>query len=126
MLDDVMAGRPATRPAPPFGQKLAAFRKERGLTQAQLAERMGVAREVVDYYERRAKNPSVDTIQKVADALGVEPAQFVGGKKLATKKRGPPSELELRLERLRKLPRRQQDLIIRMLDAALDQHAVAR
>ena len=35
-----MAGRPATKPAPPFGERLAALRKERGWTQPQLAERL--------------------------------------------------------------------------------------
>jgi transcriptional regulator with XRE-family HTH domain len=119
MLVDVMAGRPPTRPAPPFGQKLAALRKERGLTQAQLAERMAVAREVVDYYERRAKNPSVETIQKVADALGAEPAYFLDGKKAEKRKPGPPSVVDEKLAEVKKLPRRKQEQLVRMIDAFL-------
>jgi Ni2+-binding GTPase involved in maturation of urease and hydrogenase len=49
MLDDVMAGRPATKPAPLFGQRLAAARKKAGLTQPLFAERLGISRELVDY-----------------------------------------------------------------------------
>ena len=121
MLDDVMAGRPALRPAPPFGQRLAAARKKRGLTQAVLAERLGISRPLMDYYERRAKNPSLEFIQRAAGALGVEPAYFLDGGAVRRRKPGPPSELELRIERLRKLPRSKQDMILAMLDAALEQ-----
>jgi transcriptional regulator with XRE-family HTH domain len=121
MLDDVMAGRPATRPAPLFGQRLAAARKERGLTQAVFAERLGISRPLMDYYERRAPNPSLEFIQRAAAVLGVEPSYFVDDGAVRKKKPGPPSDLELRLERLRKLPRSKQELIIAMLDAALDQ-----
>jgi len=119
MLVDVMAGRPPNTPAPPFGQKLAALRKERGITQAQLAERMGVARQVVDYYERRAENPSVDTIQKVAAVFAVEPAYFLDGKQLEKRKPGPPSKLDEKLVEVRKLPRKKQEQLVRMIDAFL-------
>jgi transcriptional regulator with XRE-family HTH domain len=121
MLDDVMAGRPATKPAPLFGQRLAAARKKAGLTQPLFAERLGISRELVDYYERRAPNPSLEFIHRAADALGVEASYFLDGQEAKKKKPGPPSELEMRLERLRQLPRRQQELILRMLDAALEQ-----
>jgi transcriptional regulator with XRE-family HTH domain len=121
MLDVVMAGRPATKPAPPFGQRLAAARKKAGLTQLKLAEKLGMTRELVDYYERRAPNPSLEFVQKAAEALGVEPSYFLDGEGPKKKKPGPASDLETRLERLRQLPRSQQDLIIRMLDAAIDQ-----
>jgi transcriptional regulator with XRE-family HTH domain len=120
MLDVVMAGRPATKPAPLFGQRLAAARKEKGLTQARLGELIGVSRELVDYYERRAPNPSLEFIQRAAEALGVEPGFFFEeGEPQRRKKPGPPSEFEQRLEQLRRLPRSQQELILRMLDAAL-------
>lgn len=122
MLDVVMAGRPPKSPAPPFGQKLAALRKERGLTQPQLAELLGVSSPAVDYYERRAKNPSVDTIERIADALGVEPAHFLesGAPKAPKRKKpGPPSALEERIERLRKLPKREQEVVLKMLDGLL-------
>lgn len=123
MLDDVMAGRPALTPATPFGQRLAAARKQRGLTQAVLAKRLGISRPLMDYYERRARNPSLDFIRRAADVLGVEPGYFLEGGSVKKKKPGPPSELELRIERLRKLPRSKQDMILAMLDAALEQAA---
>lgn len=123
MIFDVMAGRPAKSPAPPFGQRVAAFRKERGLSQAQLAELLGVSRELVDYYERRAKNPSLEIVQRVSNALGVSPADLLEEQpplSATRKKPGPASKIEERIERIRRLPRRQQEFIIRMIDAAIE------
>lgn len=71
-----MAGRPPSRQAPAFGARLAELRHARGLTQEQLAERMGATQKTIDYYERRAANPSLDVITRCAEALGVSRAEL--------------------------------------------------
>jgi transcriptional regulator with XRE-family HTH domain len=123
--DGAMAGRPSTRKAPPLGKKIAALRQQRGLTQAQLADALGVRQQVVAYYEKRAENPSLELIQRLAKFFDVDPRDLIDDAvkelKPARKKPGPPSELELRLERLRTLPRSKQELILAILDAALEQ-----
>lgn len=116
---EAMAGRPPSTEAPLFGQRLAALRKDRGMTQPQLAEVIGVSVQMIEYYERRARNPSVDTIERVAAALGVEPAYFLTGKEHKRKKPGPPSALEKRIERLRRLPKKEQEVVLKMLDGLL-------
>jgi transcriptional regulator with XRE-family HTH domain len=83
---------------------------------------MGIAREVVDYYERRAKNPSMETIQKVAHAFNVEPAYFLDGKTPERKKPGPRSRLDEYVERLRLLSRRDQAQVLEVIDALLMKH----
>lgn len=121
-----MAGRPPSRKPPPFGAKLAALRKERGFTQAELAGRLDVSAKMVDYYERRARNPSTEIATKVAAVFGVSVAFVLGeGAPPSSKKTkpGPPSRLEERLEKVRKLPRRQQEFVIRMLDTIIEQAA---
>ncbi len=121
MLDDVMAGRPATKPAPPFGRKLAEIRKDLGMTQPQLADLLGVTLEMVDYYERRARNPSAETIQKVAAALRVPASSFLDDGAGREKKRpGPASQFEARLNEARKLPRKKQEILLRMIDTFLE------
>lgn len=117
-----MVGRPTSREAPPFGKRLAHFREKKGLTQAQLAEELGVSQQLVAYYERRATNPSLGFIETAAETLGVTVAELIGAtpiKKDATKKRGPKSQLDERFERVRKLPRAKQQLVARMIDAVL-------
>ena len=121
----VMAGgRPATKEAPPFGQRLAAIRKSKGWSQRDLADKLGVKRELVDYYERRAPNPALDFIQRAAEALGVAAAELIGGEE-ARKKRGggPEGRLRRLFEQASKLPRSQQEKIVAVLEAFVNQHS---
>ena len=46
-------------------------RQEAGLTQGQLASRIGISQQQVAKLERPEANPSVATLRKVAEALGV-------------------------------------------------------
>lgn len=118
---EAMAGRPTTREAPPFGKRLAALRKESGLTQAQLADKLGVSIKAVDYYERRAKNPSLELMKKAAEVLGTTVAELAGDDAAprGRSKRGPVSILDDRFDKVKKLPRAKQQLVARMIDAVL-------
>ena len=51
--------------------RLIARRGELGLTQAQLAERMGVAQPRVAEWEGGKTTPGLDTVERWADALGL-------------------------------------------------------
>ena len=49
-----------------FGKKLKALRTGQKLTQQQLADRIGVAKSVVSYYESGDRYPSYDVLVKIA------------------------------------------------------------
>lgn len=49
-----------------FGEKLKTLRTSQKLTQQQLAERIGVAKSVVSYYESGDRYPSYDVLVKIA------------------------------------------------------------
>ncbi len=55
-----------------IGRRVAEERQRIGLTQAALAERLGLASETVSRLERGAALPSVSRLARVAEALGVE------------------------------------------------------
>jgi transcriptional regulator with XRE-family HTH domain len=114
-----MAGRPPTKEAPPFGQRLAALRKARELTQQQLAEALGVSLEMLVYYERRAKNPGTEFVQKAAEFFGSSVDELLGREVSTSRKPGPPSHLEQRIAALRELPRDKQKVVLQVLDAFL-------
>jgi len=116
-----MAGRPTTKEAPLFGQRLAALRKAKGLTQIQFAARLDTTQKMVDYYERRAVNPSLDFMQRAAEILDISVAELLGSEpKRSRSKPGPPSQLQLRIERIKHLPRKDQEFIIKFLDTVLE------
>ena len=53
------------------GRTLAARRKEKGLTQAELAARVGIAQRTVAAYESGERRPSVDVAKKMAKELDI-------------------------------------------------------
>jgi transcriptional regulator with XRE-family HTH domain len=116
-----MAGRPPQKEAPPFGQRLAAARKSKGLSQTELAARMQTTRGAIDYYERRAVNPTLDVIQQVAEALAVPVTELLGAEPAppTRAKPGPVSQLERRFEQIKGLPRKRQQFILQFLDAMI-------
>jgi transcriptional regulator with XRE-family HTH domain len=61
-----------------FGQRLKQLREEAGLTQPQLAERAGMNRFGVAKLEQGQREPSWDTVQRLAKALGVGCSAFEG------------------------------------------------
>ncbi|MBM1311889.1 helix-turn-helix transcriptional regulator [Sulfitobacter mediterraneus] len=60
-----------------FARNLKYYRQACGLTQAALAAAMDVDRAHVSAMEREEQNVTIVTLQKVANALGVEPAQLL-------------------------------------------------
>ena len=58
---------------------LAAHRRRRGLTQRELGELASVAHTTVQRLESLGRGAYPQTVRKLAAALGVEPADLVGG-----------------------------------------------
>ncbi len=111
--------RPAQKQATDFGIRLAQARHATGLTQMQLAKRLGVSQQMIDYYERRAGNPTAAFVRKVAEALNVSIDNLLGHNGKQPRKSGPPSQFEQRLTAVRQLPREKQNLVLQFLDSFL-------
>lgn len=54
-----------------FKEKLAAIRKDRGLSQEEIAERIGVSRQAVSKWESGESFPDIDNLIAIGDILGV-------------------------------------------------------
>lgn len=61
-----------------FGEKIRQARKAAGLTQRQLADRIGVSNTSVSNWEKDLSRPDADLIQKLCSALGLQPNDFYG------------------------------------------------
>ena len=60
-----------------FGAFLAKTRKDRGLTQNALAEQLHVTDKAVSRWERGLGFPDINTLEPLADALGLTLAQLM-------------------------------------------------
>ncbi len=107
-----------------IAQRLVRLRKERGLTQAQMAERLGVSQPVVSDYERGGLRLHGELILKVAEILDVTADQLLGIEtKAPPKKRGPQSQLEKQMAAIAGLPRKEQQQLLAVVQAFVNQHA---
>jgi ribosome-binding protein aMBF1 (putative translation factor) len=60
-----------------FGNNLRACRERKGLTQEELAKRMGCTQSYISQIEQPDARPTLGTLQKAADALGGSLADLV-------------------------------------------------
>ena len=60
-----------------FGERLRQLRKDRGLSQEELALRSELDRSYVGGVERGSRNVSLINIHRIARALGVEPSELL-------------------------------------------------
>lgn len=53
------------------GEKIKEYRKQLGLTQVQLAKRLGITQGTLALYETGKRHPKIETVKRIADALCV-------------------------------------------------------
>ena len=61
-----------------FAERLLALRKERGLTQGEAAEKLGVSNKALSKWETEANIPDVPTVVKLAEFFGVTTDSLLG------------------------------------------------
>jgi transcriptional regulator with XRE-family HTH domain len=60
-----------------FGQVLRQLRRERGLSQEDLAFESGYHRTYISLLERGKKSPSLKTLFQLANALNIQPSEII-------------------------------------------------
>jgi transcriptional regulator with XRE-family HTH domain len=61
-----------------IGKIIKKLRKEQGLSQEKLAEKIGISRNYLGMIERAEVNIPILTIYKIAKVLGVKPYELIG------------------------------------------------
>jgi transcriptional regulator with XRE-family HTH domain len=59
-------------------RNLRILRKQKGLSQEELAFQAGINRNYVGQIEREEKSPTIDTIEKLASTLDIDPVNLLG------------------------------------------------
>jgi transcriptional regulator with XRE-family HTH domain len=111
-------GRKLLKPRPKQAEKLVAMRKAKGLSQVELAELIGEPAANVAYWEKSNKPPRSDVLPKLASVLGVRIEDLlVDGRAPSTKHNGPVGIVQRTFEKVRRLPRRQQQQVVQVVEA---------
>ena len=63
-----------------FATNVRRLRAKKGLSQKALADKVGISVSYVSMLERGQRSPPLETIEKMARALGVPPSALLGGK----------------------------------------------
>lgn len=61
-----------------FGEQIRALRLNAGLTQQQLANKLGITKSTVSYYEQAVRFPSTDVIISLAEVFHITTDQLLG------------------------------------------------
>ena len=119
---------PATKKtAVEIGKRLAAIRKDRGVTQVELAEVLGIAQANMSDYERGRLRLHGELILQITDYLDVSSDELLGAGDFKSKKmngKGPQratrtTRLRERVEQIEALPKRDRDALMRTINTYL-------
>lgn len=108
---------------PRQGARLAALRQAVGLTQAEVADAIGVPQQNVAYWEISSKPPRSDVLPPLAKLLGVKVEALLSAEPLsaALQRPGPKGKLLKAFEAAASLPRNQQALVEQFVSTLLAQ-----
>lgn len=110
-----------------FGQRLKNLREERGISQRELGEIIGISKGAVYYYESDGRAPDIVTLKKISDCFNVSADYLLGRTNARTKKpllrsicdkTGLSDKSILMLERLKKENNSQLRIINLLLEQA--------
>lgn len=101
-----------------FAQRLANLRKERGLTQPVLANRITIHVSQLRRYEAGTSQPTLDVLRRLATQLAISADVLL----FDPEERQPPQGLEPHLHALNQLPPDEQQSIRHLIEGALLRH----
>jgi transcriptional regulator with XRE-family HTH domain len=117
-------GRPSKRPRTPFGQRVYEAREALGLSQAEVADKLGINQASYGAWERDPVALRPDQVEQLAKILNVSIEQLYGI--APPKSRGGPAGKARRVfEAVSQLPRTQQQKILEVVEALVAQQAKA-
>lgn len=116
-----------------LGTRIAAARRDADLTQVQLADGLAISQPQLASYEVGRRRVPVSMLPKLARLLGTSVEALIGDTgdgDTATPpvmqrrtRRGPASRLEQQLDSISQLPKADQRIVSKVLDAMIAQHA---
>ncbi len=97
-----------------LGKRLLEWRKSKSMSQTELANRIGIHKNVLGKYEREEVKPSIDVATKIADFFNVSLDYLIGkiDKEIDT-------DIAEKITTIQNLPTKDQEYILFTLDAMI-------
>jgi len=105
-----------------FHERLVALRKEHGLTQQALADRIGSHVQQLKRYEAGSSQPTLEVIRKLATALSVTSDHLLFGRD----ERGPDDDLRLQFEAVTRFDEEEKRVVRSLLEGMILKHEARR
>ena len=115
-LADMQRGRPSKRQRPPFGERLRALREAAGLSQQQVADKLGMTQTAYAWWERNPVALRPDQLQKLSATLNVSVDELMGTAQNKRRGTGPVGKLRQVFDQANQLPRHQQAKVVEFLE----------
>lgn len=111
-------GRPTTKEASFLGNRIAHTRNNAGLSQNELADKIGISRSLIAQWERSAIALKPEQLLTLSEALHISIDELLG-KKPTKRGNGPTGRAQKLFEEVSLLPRRKQERILAMVEDML-------
>jgi transcriptional regulator with XRE-family HTH domain len=123
----MITGRPAKTQRTEFGQRLFAARQQLGLSQAQMAEKLGITQPSYAGWERRETALKPEHLVQLSAILNVTVDHLLGSKDNGRQRSGGPAGKARQIfERVSQLPRATQQRILANVEDALTAYEVRK
>jgi transcriptional regulator with XRE-family HTH domain len=104
-----------------LGNNIKQLRKQKGLTQVDLADKLGCTQGIITAYENDLKRPSVEKITQLSEILGVSSDELLGLKDIRTTTPSKSPKLWKKFEQLQSLPSDDKRMVFKMIDGLIAQ-----
>ncbi len=101
-----------------IGARLITLRKEKDLTQQEMADKIGLHVNQIRRYESGSAQPSLEALKKIAVAMSVTIDSLVFG----PGERGPDEDLRLQFEAVSQMPEEEKKIIKALLEGMIVKH----
>jgi transcriptional regulator with XRE-family HTH domain len=109
-----------------FGLRLAALRKQAGITQTAFAQEIGVSQRMMAYYEGPTAFAPANQLPALAKALGVSVEALLGTETAKRKAKAVDTRMQRRLQQIASLPPDERRQIMQLVDAFIERGQLKR
>ncbi len=118
---DMKIGRPPKSKRSNFGARIQKLREAAGLSQREVAKKLGISQPSYTVWERRNVGLTHEQLEKLAEIFKIEIIDFFTSEEQRKHKGGPIGRAKTSFENVSKLSRPQQRKILDVVDALLAQ-----